>query len=229
MGLDGYSSKPLVAGTLVGYKWLTVDSAGELFGPTFPQPVEVGENLASCQSASSIQAWYHGQAHEVFSPKKPFPQWLRLRRPRFSAHPAPWAGCGCGYWVMTQDPTMISYGTKSSNALLCAVEGYGRCVLGPLGFRAQKMKVLAVCAQRPASVPQPAMRVGLSPNGTAEMIVAEGVSGDWPRLAQRAAHRYGVEVINTQRALRTRFPASNTEEMVSLPTESSDHETRSQP
>lgn len=62
-------------------------------------------------------------------------------------------GCGCGFWVTTDPDTIAGGGYRHDSEdfpliLSGVVEGGGRVVVGPKGFRASQARVLAVTVPR---------------------------------------------------------------------------------
>lgn len=49
--------------------------------------------------------------------------------------------CSCGFWAYTNGEHMLSC---TGPAVLGVIEGWGRCVLGPDGFRAEKARIVAL-------------------------------------------------------------------------------------
>jgi hypothetical protein len=49
--------------------------------------------------------------------------------------------CDCGFWAYTADSHVLSV---TGPAVLGVIEGWGRCVLGPHGFRAEKARIVGL-------------------------------------------------------------------------------------
>jgi hypothetical protein len=62
--------------------------------------------------------------------------------PHAVVHPA----CDCGFWAYTNGEHYLSVGQP---ACLGIIEGWGRMVIGPDGFRAQHARIVALCFPKP--------------------------------------------------------------------------------
>lgn len=104
------------AGSVTGLRhWNLDDRDGLLHGAWgIWQP---GENIATC-------AW-----------------WGRSKQPR-EDHLVPYESCGCGFWAYWQNPRSAEVGGK--NTVAGIIEGYGPTLIGDLGFRCAKARIVAL-------------------------------------------------------------------------------------
>jgi len=120
---------PLVAGSVIGIRAWRGD--GHQLWPVAVQgsaPWQPGENLSRC---------YVGQSMPGDRCSNPFCQLCNPeQRHRFEA------SCTCGFYAVFH-PRHVPQGP--AYRVNGVIEGYGRVVLGPGGFRASKARVLALC------------------------------------------------------------------------------------
>jgi hypothetical protein len=55
----------------------------------------------------------------------------------------PIAMCGCGFWAYWADQASVSLNNKT--AVSGIMEGWGKLIVGPFGFRAQYARIVALC------------------------------------------------------------------------------------
>lgn len=151
------SARPFAMGVLVGLRTWRLDMDGALRGLTYPQRWASGENVAHCLVTkytdnidlaglillSSFRAT-HGWDFTGDEPS--------LQSPREIPDPCDGveADCACGFYAY-HDNAVNGYGIHSGSdgrSVIGIVEGYGRIVLGPKGFRCQKARIVALVVPR---------------------------------------------------------------------------------
>lgn len=141
---------PDVVGTITGLRGWQIDPNGNLRGCTYPVPWTPGENTARCMVARSAMT-----SHVVIINDAPIfgahAGWIYPENANADVVPIegftqdPCDGldpdCGCGFYAFYDADTarQQSYGSVRG-----AIEGWGRIVAGPKGFRAQHARVVAI-------------------------------------------------------------------------------------
>lgn len=120
-----FTGPPLVAGSVLGFRHFDL-----LPGPTLGSVIHdyqwgPGMNTGRCIFAAE-RRWDHKSKRTV--------DWY--------GHRAGKQDCTCGYYAYYH-PWRSSY--ASSTRAFGVIEGFGRVSMGPLGFRAEKAKLVAVC------------------------------------------------------------------------------------
>jgi len=124
---------PVAYGSVTGYRWWTLPAPD---WRTFPSEAE--EN------------WPHGRLHgmqEDWQPGVNIAACRPLYDPGSSRHDpvlVPYRGCSCGFWALWQPPLHPAVSKAGSVQVFGVIKAWGRFRRGPLGFRAQKARILAV-------------------------------------------------------------------------------------
>lgn len=126
-------------------------------------------------------------------------------------HPGvPTVHCDCGFWAYTTGEHFLSV---TGPAAVGVVEGWGRMVVGPHGFRAQKARIVALAFPRPNVTPPPidtTKRTGLGASLAKWLGIAEGrtTDGDPPPTPSlvRAAHPWELVTADLRDAVRAIYP-----------------------
>jgi hypothetical protein len=133
----------LVAGSVIGVRAWRIDGRGQLWPLSVRSvpPWEAGENLAAC----------HREERR--------PELVLCENPdcpicHKAAHQGFEADCVCGFYGVWQ-PLSVPVNSEAPWYVAGVVEAYGRVVLGPIGFRASKARVLALCGTHPSWRRQP--------------------------------------------------------------------------
>lgn len=113
-----HKSVPFAVGSLTGLRSFRVTSDGRLTAINFPYVYHGGENHARCEMGipDSVSVRF-GEYHHVAV------QW-----------------CTCGFYAYYNGKDSYS----SVNTVTGIVQGYGKCTYGAEGFRAQKVRILAI-------------------------------------------------------------------------------------
>jgi hypothetical protein len=207
---------PLAAGSVTGYRWWYLETpdlarspagADEWWDPDYRNRLHgqrahwnPGANTAACQADP-------GCPHD----------------PAIVPH----RECGCGFWGFWElQPNPLGQGSRTPVAGV--IKGWGRTRCGPLGFRCQKARILAV------TLPFPVVAEHLPAAGTASvlrrLLPASDVYGDGESLAvpaedpaaiahaeawtavigDRIGQMYpGVRVFESVNAMQAVFPPGN--------------------
>ena len=155
MAIDGFSDTPLVPGMLTGFRTWKVERQHSV-------PGHAGAGEGTLCSVSYTATWRPGVNHA----KCLAPSGLRRvicddeTHVRPSDHESrcytngPCAGldprCGCGFWAYTSESS--EWFRDNPYSITCAqppraygiIDGFGRCVVGPRGFRASSAMVRAL-------------------------------------------------------------------------------------
>lgn len=135
-----FSNRPFVAGSLTGVRAYRVTADGELAGIHFRQVVQPGENRAEHRGFRFASALRDIDAHRLVT-----------------------VDCTCGFYAYFDGSddymsSMAAPGLPGEARVEAIVEGYGACVVGSRGFRAEKLRLVAIIRSDP---PKPrARRVG---------------------------------------------------------------------
>lgn len=146
-------SAAFVAGAARGLRTFRIDPDGWLRGVSYRQPWTPGENTAQC---------FAGKPNKLprGMPKDGPPAYSSLGAYAFPMdaslpplvmrgyEPNPCKGldpaCACGFYAY-HVPDMARYGTGGNEAQATGVvEAYGKLVLGPFGYRAEKARIIAL-------------------------------------------------------------------------------------
>lgn len=117
---DGYTPPLLVNGCLTGLRSFKPDSDGFLHGPAYPAKIiHSGENIAECFGGWGSARYDHKTAQQ---------------------------SCSCGFYAYSDgDRNEFRYRTNIAGV----IEGYGRTTVGELGFRCEKMRIVALVGPVP--------------------------------------------------------------------------------
>jgi hypothetical protein len=107
----------LAVGTVTGLRWWDLSEDDRLHGSRGPW--DPGENIAVCLR---------------------YGNWRNV--PHQAAHEAPDEDCDCGFWGYWQRNAAPEVG--GSHPVLGVVEGYGTTLIGDLGFRCAKARIVAL-------------------------------------------------------------------------------------
>jgi hypothetical protein len=136
------TGRQLVAGSLVGLRSWRLDHNGQLRGITFPAGWKAGENEARCFAAIAPPGSYGFGSSWLFAGDEV------TIAPGWQAEPCSLVerDCACGFYAY-HDNLVVAYGgvTISGGPRVTGViEGYGRVIVGPSGFRASKARIVAL-------------------------------------------------------------------------------------
>lgn len=122
-GAPGYHDTPLVAGTFVGVRqWRLSTVSGWLLSAAYTHTWQLGVNTASCQATADQRPPDHRIVHP---------------------------DCGCGFWAQTAQARRWYKGSVTEDPVVTGViAGSGRCVIGPLGFRCEHARIVALTRPR---------------------------------------------------------------------------------
>lgn len=185
------------AGTVRGLRYWSVhpqpftQGALGLHGYFSPMPWTPGENTAVC--LANPGAYWHYQHGGKVTVTGPRVSWNStpldddpiavVRRP----HPdVPRADCECGFYAYWATPSRTGHTSfRSALAVAGVIDGYGRTLIGDLGFRCGKARILGL-----------------------------HLSGNWPpperdTVAAGLTRVYGVPVYPTMEELLDAYPATS--------------------
>jgi len=63
----------------------------------------------------------------------------------FMAHDVPARRCGCGFWAYWEPQSAGGDPSAGPAPVLGVIQGYGRTLIGPKGFRCAKARIVAIC------------------------------------------------------------------------------------
>lgn len=178
--------RQLVLGSLVGYRrWIT-GGDGWLRGWDHHERWQTGVSRSTCWrlGRDGTSGWFPGNPQFRPSGEVRLPGG-RVRNPCSGME----VGCSCGYWAYTD----VTRAVQGVSDVIGAIEGTGRVVVGPAGFRAERARILAIL---PRSAWYPYKQAGDD-----KMIAAVG-------------KRYGVPVLEHPGQLTAEFPASDLSTLV---------------
>lgn len=149
----------------------TRNTRGYLTGMAFRSRWSPGVNVAGCYSTlgdalSAIGSMFGGFIAGTDE----------LGEAHGDRHPPPASGCGCGFWAYTLPPEGGPI-RLSDGSVLGIIEAWGRMLIGPLGFRAEKARILALAF--PAGTAE----------GVADIVTTRGVEQTYKvraRVARQA-------------------------------------------
>lgn len=197
MDLYSGTERPLVQGTLRGYREWQWGNKNWLRGSRFPR----GDFLWPQNLEWTFNA---GDAPYQVSPWLP-DTWNEAVCARLESHQVPYPDtecCGCGFYAKYRPQwNQIS----PSVAVRGIIEAKGRIILGTKGFRAQQARIVALI--RPSDAPYAAPYLGL-PHDQYKRL-----SGQVANSSVRAAEAYGVPLFNMEEALEA-FPPHDVEELL---------------
>lgn len=120
-------------GVVRGVRSWKVNSDGILCGIYYQTVWKPGENKARCfRSVPAVASMISLGMHDLLEV---------LLAQRESKHSAAEPSCSCGFYAYTSES--IDYPKRE--IFSGVIEGYGKCVLGTHGFRAQKARIVALC------------------------------------------------------------------------------------
>lgn len=153
------SSSDFVYGTARGLRTFTLTADGVLRGVTYPVAWQAGENLAQClvvrrhADHDSMATWTRDpEFYEVGGlgiPRDPDGDTRPLTGYVRSECTGVEAGCACGFYAYHDPDAAPRYGSRHGAQVTGVVEAYGKVIVGPLGFRASKARVLAIVPPAP--------------------------------------------------------------------------------
>lgn len=116
-GFGAWPAVPFVPGSLYGIRAFEVDSTGHLHAPVKTYNFQPGENIATCPLRRDNELMWGGARHHVAA-----------------------MACSCGFYAHYDGSSTHSSGTN----ITAMVEGYGRVTYGDYGFRAEKLRIVAI-------------------------------------------------------------------------------------
>lgn len=139
--MSDFSSRPFVAGSLIGLRSFSVDDDGVLVGPAYPDPFLPGENQAQCYSSIGwrvqMRAFERSLARIAGSQ---IPEPLTLVPSEKKGHQPGGLRCSCGFYAFFDGSNTYELSTR----VTAIIEGYGVCSVGDRGFRAEKARLVAL-------------------------------------------------------------------------------------
>lgn len=149
----GFSDKPFAIGSLIGLRaWGVSVGSDEFRGLRslfFPQYWTEGVNVSTCQRRETLKDQCDCGDNTGYD-------FMCKRDVSIGHGPNCYDSntcdgvnidCGCGFWAYTNGGNDYYYGNSFSDqpaTVSGIVKGYGRCVIGPKGFRAEKCEILAL-------------------------------------------------------------------------------------
>lgn len=131
--MNGYSDRPLVAGTVTGIRYWTTHGDGRGLRPIVQGGCWTpGENEAVCHN------YFHRLAMLPTVPNQ-----TRCGLGQYGDDLVPSQGCDCGFYAYfdpSAEPPLIAV----NRLVRGVVDGYGRVIVGPRGFRAEKARIVAL-------------------------------------------------------------------------------------
>lgn len=189
----GAREVPLIPAALYGSRSFVVATTGLLY-PVFAAtgPYKPGVNVARCWCYHSYMSGTTFMTHNDLSSIA-------------CTHKAPDIDCTCGFYAYFGNAGNAAHMTTSGQRVVGIVEASGRCVVGDLGFRAEKIKIVALVGnfprrdEEPAEEEKPTTRsrvarwlgdkaVNLSKSGVAEKITS----------SRKGIIAWGVLVVGSQ-------------------------------
>ena len=139
---DGFASTAYepVAQTFFGLRAFKIQTTGYApAGPAGAGVISEGGPRGGLRGVfKSAFQWGAGTNHAVcLRTARPSPVDMVDGKPHALMMPE----CDCGFWAYTADTHILSL---TGPAVLGVVEGWGRCVLGPHGFRAERARIVAL-------------------------------------------------------------------------------------
>lgn len=202
-----FSDRPLVAGSVIGLRAFATLPDGTLVSPVFRsyQWTE-GENVASCEPDSL--------APSAFRLAATFARILGIAAPE---HELLALRCGCGFYGYTDGSNDMMRTGFWMYPVAGLIEGYGRCVVGSRGFRAEKARLVALIADQPGAQYRPRLYEGRAvltlvrtPNGVRQINAFTPGPPDWSAIRSRYPD---VPVYPTTTAALAAHPFTSTEEI----------------
>ena len=178
-----FSERPYATGSLIGCRAFTMTYNNmRLRGPRFPQPMGAGVNQARCVTPNMSMTIL---ALEMDSLWGQMPEACVKQ------------DCSCGFYAYTHSNGREFESPGRFNAI---VEGFGKCVVGPLGFRCSKMRVLALV--------MPHLRGENDPYSELWEMAGPPLS---LAIGKRVAQDYGIPLFDTYAQAFEEFPLSEWE------------------
>ena len=143
MNNEEYGQRPFYAGaTLRGVRAFSVDTAGQLYGLTYPTRWLPGENERRCYNYQPTDGSLVGCPCPLCSSARGD---AATERWSDTDHPV-CLECSCGFYAITDSDNeyMCSYFGVVTPRVEGVVEGYGTVVVGSKGFRAEKARIVAL-------------------------------------------------------------------------------------
>lgn len=158
--MSNFNDRPLVAGSIIGLRAFGVDGLGRLIGPQYPTVFTPGVNVGKCQPDSALTRMAR-QLSDI-DIRLAYLRDHRMSRPPYGTggyvgagpaedkpekheHVVGSAGCKCGYYAYFDGGNDFA----KPDRVTAVVEGTGVCTVGSRGFRAEKMRLLALVIPRP--------------------------------------------------------------------------------
>lgn len=146
---------------------------------------------------------------------------------RVEEHDPVFAQCECGFWAFTAGQHAM---TIRGPSVMGVIQGWGRMVIGPHGFRAQKARIVALCMQLEHPYRQAESRSSVWPrrhNGRPPTAVTNPRYGfddvrdhvDRDLGAAIRANYPGVEIYETNADMQRAWPLSDLSELLPPDTE----------
>lgn len=154
-GVDGFHDeelpqRPFVEGAFVGFRSWRIDN-GRLQSVSYPYVWQQGVNKATCLSSR----WTYSCDHKEF--KDHLPDHACRKSARCADDDTLGKECGCGFWAYGSDRQWSAHSTP--RVVLGMVWGWGRMVIGELGFRAEYASIAALLMPPTHMTPQDAADV----------------------------------------------------------------------
>lgn len=159
------TSSNFVYGSALGLRVFSLDSRGILRGVTYPQAWHPGENIAKCLvarldgSEADLQEGYFYQVAGIGidDTMEAVPRVMAGYAAKGCGNgnldSAMDAACSCGFYAY-HSKNAVGYSTRHGARVLALIEGYGKVVVGALGFRAQKARIVAIVPPTPHEASQ---------------------------------------------------------------------------
>lgn len=129
-----------------------------------------------------------------------------------TVHEPVWAECDCGFWAYTAGSHVMSIRGPSVTGI---IQGWGRMVIGPHGFRAQRARIVALCLNQPVPDPEPepeGTSVGSLLSSAVKLLTPQPrpmCPSPWaapPDLSNQTGHYCPPDLARTVRKLYPRVP-----------------------
>jgi hypothetical protein len=181
-------SRPLVLGAARGLRTFYLDHHGVLRGVTYKFPWRDGENVAQCMVAKNVDPMQKPRSRfgnvgapylmgGIEFPDDPDAEIKPSKGHEWDRCEGLSPDCGCGFYAYHTGE--VQYATNGAGCRITAVvEAYGRVILGPLGYRAEKARIVAAVVPAPNAASS--RRVALE-HTRRDMLDARSAMGDKPK------------------------------------------------